>query len=90
MRVFIIGQQNPVLVAGRSFEIQKTVNRFLAFLMRLPLGLDNLILQGFLLFVQFMQVFDRPILELLGNGDPRKTLADLILHFLSGHAFLRT
>src|SRR5450759_897599 len=35
-------------------------------------------------------MFDSPILELLGNGDPCKTLIDLILHFLSGHTSLRT
>src|ERR1035437_71285 len=58
--------------------------------MRLPLGLDNLILQGFLLFVQFMQVFDGPILELLGNGDPRQAFAYLILQFFSCHPFLWT
>src|ERR1017187_8862099 len=35
-------------------------------------------------------MFNSPILELLGNGDPRKTLIDLIFHFLSGHTSLRT
>jgi hypothetical protein len=35
-------------------------------------------------------VFDGPLLELLGNGDPRKTLADLIFEFRSGHPPLRT
>src|ERR1035437_1852863 len=56
--------------------------------MRLPLGLNNIVLQGFLLFMQLVQVFNSPILELLGNGDPRKTPIDLNFHFHSGHAFL--
>ena len=51
--------------------------------------MDDVIPSSAFFRVQFMEVFDRPLLEFVGDMDASKMLTALSFQFCSAHAFLK-
>jgi hypothetical protein len=75
---------------GSGLQDYQVVYPAHAFLVRLLLRLNHLVSKRRLFFMQFMEVFNRPILEPRGNLNAREEMIDLLFKLLAANALLST